>query len=158
MNTTSQVEKRVQLRLARGEDKAAIVAISRSTVNFVVEEDWLDELIQGSSHAVLVAVHGSLVVGFLIFVVRDDGVYITHMAVHESFRRCGVGSALMGKIKNEMQDHGKHQLCMVVESSDKQCLDFCTAMGFRSVSLLSDYYGRGQSARLLCYEKQSMKR
>ncbi|OPZ91961.1 MAG: putative acetyltransferase [bacterium ADurb.Bin425] len=77
------------------------------------------------------------------------------MAVHESFRRCGIGSALMGKIKNEMQDHGKHQLCMVVESSDKQCLDFCTAMGFRSVSLLTDYYGRGQSARLLCYEKQS---
>ena len=85
MNATpTAFEKRIQLRKARGEDKQAIVRISRSTVNFVVEEEWLDDLVKTNTHTVIVAVHDSHVVGFLIFVVREDGVYICASSIKSS--------------------------------------------------------------------------
>lgn len=156
MNTPTDFEKRIVLRKAKGEDKQAIVRISHSTVNFVVEEDWLDGLVKENSHTVIVAVHGSLVVGFLIFVVRDDGVYVTHMAVEETLRRNGIGTALMSKVVNDLQDHGKNNINMVVDCSDAQCLHFCKSIGFRSVGVLNNYYERGKSAQMLRFDKSAV--
>ena len=158
MNATpTAFEKRIQLRKARGEDKQAIVRISRSTVNFVVEEEWLDDLVKTNTHTVIVAVHDSHVVGFLIFVVREDGVYITHMAVEATLRRNGIGKILMRKLMNDLQDHGKNSIKMVVDTNDVQCLDFCKAVGFRSVGVMNNYYERGKAAQMLSFDTSAVR-
>lgn len=147
---------RFRIRKAALADKAAILHINNMVLDCPFEDDWLDRLLVESPDKVLVAVRDEVVLGFLTFICREEGVYITYMAVDSEFQRCGIGRALLKKVIDALPDHGKNQIRLHVKASNLAAISFYEAAGFRPAAQLNNYYGKGKSAYLMRFDTHSL--
>jgi ribosomal protein S18 acetylase RimI-like enzyme len=103
-----------------------------------------------------VAMHGDLVVGFVIALVsqsdRDEG-YIHFVGVHPDFRKSGLGSLLYDQVFEAMKDLGCKVVRCVTSPINKGSIAFHLQMGFKpetservveGVPFFADYDGPGE--------------
>ncbi len=147
---------RFRIRKAAMADKAAILKINNAVLDCPFEEDWLDRILAESPDKVLVAVREETVLGFLTFICREEGVYITYMGVDSEIQRCGIDKALLKKVIDALPDHGKNQIRLHVKASNLAAISFYEAAGFRPAAQINNYYGKGKPAFLMRFDTHSL--
>lgn len=92
------------------------------------------------------------VVGYLIGVIRWDNIgHILAIAVDESHRRQGVGSALIINALDRLRERGADKIKLEVRISNESAQKFYREMGFESRRTIPDYYSDGEAALSMEY-------
>lgn len=69
----------------------------------------------------------------------DEG-HILNLAVHPDFRRCGIASALMKEVLDELKKKGCRFLLLEVRISNLAAKKFYERFGFRVITIRKKYY------------------
>lgn len=93
----------------------------------------------------LVAEIDRSVVGYMIYELMPRSVFLHSFAVHPDFRRIGVGSAFIAKIKQRIRSSDHHRLRQYITADvSERNLDahlFFKKLGFVAEEILRGYYG-----------------
>lgn len=80
------------------------------------------------------------VVGYMIYELLPDSIFLTVLAVDPAHRRQGVGAMLLRKLASKLTGHKRTQIHVVVRESNLQAHLFFRAMGYRATNVLRGYY------------------
>jgi [ribosomal protein S18]-alanine N-acetyltransferase len=80
------------------------------------------------------------VVGFMIYELHKKRLHVLNFAVHENWRRRGVGAAMVGKLVGKLASQRRTRITLDVRESNLPAQLFFRSMGFRAVNVLKDYY------------------
>ncbi len=90
------------------------------------------------------------VVGYICFWVVADELQILNVAVHEAYRRRGVGRELLLRALREGRRHGVKRAFLEARGSNVAARGLYEALGFQKVGERPGYYGRnGEPAVLM---------
>ena len=118
-------------------------------------EFFLKEL--SLSHGWLwVAEKEGTIVGYVCgWFVADEG-EILKVAVHPSYRRCGVGKFLVEKAIGIAGHHGIRTLHLEVRVSNAKAIALYKLYSFREVGRRRRYYENGEDALLMAWERRDV--
>lgn len=88
----------------------------------------------------MVAEHDERVVGFMIYELHKDYLHVLNFAVHQAFRRRGVGAAMMGKLANKLSHQRRTNIALEVRETNLDAQLFFRSLGFRATTVLRDFY------------------
>lgn len=88
----------------------------------------------------MVAERNDQVVGFMIYELHKNRLYLLNFAVVEHCRRSGVGSAMIGKLKSKLTPDRRNRITLDIRETNLPGQLFFKAMGFRAVTVLRNYY------------------
>lgn len=101
----------------------------------------------------LVAVRDSQLVAYIAGTVRTSRVrsiaHLDSIAVSSTARRKGIGSQLLHLFNQEAKQQACLMVLLEVAKANKQGLDFFSKRGFRKITDLPEYYGRGLDGVLM---------
>lgn len=83
----------------------------------------------------MVAESGEYRPGYLVYEIYKHKLVISHFAVHREWRRRGVGTAMIDKLKSKLSYHRRNKLLIVERETNMDGLMFLRAMGFEAVGL-----------------------
>jgi [ribosomal protein S18]-alanine N-acetyltransferase len=126
-------------------DMPEVVAIEQdSNPEPWTQESFLEELLRPHSHLLVARITtglGEAVAGYLCFWLVADEVQILNIAVHPSYRRRGIGRALLVYCLNFGSWKRTRKAVLEVRSSNSAAQSLYRSLGFRAVGQRSDYYG-----------------
>ena len=107
-------------------------------------ESFLEELIRPHSFLQVARVregHGEVVAGFMCFWLVADEIQILNVAVHEAYRRQGIGRALMLDCLHFGVGRKARKAVLEVRASNLAAQRLYSSLGFVAVGQRPDYYG-----------------
>lgn len=122
-------------------DLPSVVWIEKESCDYHwSEKDFISTLRQRKTIG-LTAKFEEEVVGFLIYEFHKTHFKILNLAVSPNFRRKGVGTAMISKLKAKLNNGGdKTRLKLEVRESNLEAQLFCRALGFRAVNVQRHRY------------------
>jgi ribosomal-protein-alanine N-acetyltransferase len=88
----------------------------------------------------MVAEASERVVGFMIYELHKSRLHVLNFAVHDQFRRRGVGSQMAKKLITKLSHDRRSRVMLEVRETNLPAQLFFRALGFRAVSVLRAYY------------------
>lgn len=88
----------------------------------------------------MVAEYDDRVVGFVLYELNKNSLHLLNFAVHEDCRRNGVGRAMVEKLVGKLSEQRRNRIVLEVRETNLAAQKFFRAMGFRAISVLSDFY------------------
>ena len=89
------------------------------------------------------------VAGYVIYELRQRGIYLHNFAVHPDNRRRGVGREMMGEMIRKLSNQHRPRLQMHVADTNLDGHLFLKAMGLRAVGVVAGHYEKyGQDGYL----------
>ncbi len=88
----------------------------------------------------LVAVENGVVVGYAGSQSVPPEADIMNVAVHPSYRRCGIAHRLLERLQATLAERGVTSLSLEVRVSNAPAIALYKSMGFRQVGLRKNYY------------------
>lgn len=126
-------------------DIPAVAAIEQhSNLEPWPPESFLEELLRPHSSLQVARVRegfGEVVAGFICFWLVADEVQILNVAVHEAYRRRGIGKALLLDCLHSGSERKARKAILEVRSSNLAAQSLYTSLGFLVVGRRPDYYG-----------------
>lgn len=107
-------------------------------------ESFLEELLKPHSFLQVARVregHGEIVAGFMCFWLVADEIQILNVAVHEAYRRQGIGRALMLDCLHFGVERKARKAVLEVRASNLAAQRLYASLGFVAVGQRPDYYG-----------------
>ena len=136
------------VRPAAKEDIPAIAAMEGATFRSGASEPFLASL-TGGAGAVLAAEEGGALLGYAWYqLVLDEG-YVGNVAVAESCRRQGVGTALVRAMLADAGERGAAFLTLEVRESNLAARRLYERCGFETVGVRRNYYERPREDAVL---------
>ncbi len=136
------------VRPAAKEDIPAIAAMEAATFPSGASESFLASL-TGGAGAVLAAAEGGALLGYAWYqLVLDEG-YVGNVAVAESCRRQGVGTALVRAMLADAGERGAAFLTLEVRESNLAARRLYERCGFETVGVRRNYYERPREDAVL---------
>jgi ribosomal-protein-alanine N-acetyltransferase len=121
-------------------DMPSVLAIEQECFEFPwYEEDFIRCLRQRNCIG-MVAEASERVVGFMIYELHKNRLHVLNFAVHDQFRRRGVGSQMAKKLITKLSHDRRSRLMLEVRETNLPAQLFFRALGFRAVSVLRSYY------------------
>ena len=140
----------LQIRLARSADAPLIAAMSRDMIEVGLGWSWTEGRVLRSlgdqNTNVAVAYDEDDLVAFGIMKYRDDEAHLFLLAVRESHRRRGVGSALMMWLEKTALIAGIGVVCLEARSSNEIARTFYRGLGYQEIKVVQGYYRGVESA------------
>jgi len=131
---------RAHIRWMIRRDMPEILQIERNAFEFPwTEEDFIHCLRQRNCIG-MVAEHNDRVVGFMIYELHKIRLHILNFAVHEDYRRRGVGAQMAEKLIGKLSHQRRTRILLEVRETNDPAVKFFRSMGFRAISLLRDFY------------------
>lgn len=113
----------------------------------------LEHIHETDPEGFLAAEIGDKVVGYLIGMVRWGNVgHILAIAVDESYRREGVGSALLLNAIERLGSNGANKIKLEVRISNEAARRFYGKIGFEQKKVVPAYYSDGEDAVAMEYK------
>lgn len=139
------------IRPARRQDVPGALALEDACfTKYCLSRRQLQYLQRRPSAIFLVAEQGQRIVGEGICLIRRmrNGITgrIYSLAVDQSFRRQKIGQKLLTEMLRELDSRGARRVYLEVEKSNTAAIELYQRNGFRSISDLPDYYGKGRPA------------
>jgi [ribosomal protein S18]-alanine N-acetyltransferase len=126
-------------------DIPAVVAIEQhSNLEPWTEETFLEELLKAHSYLLVARISvgaREVVAGYICFWLVADEVQILNVAVHQAYRRLGIGRALLFHCLNCGADRRSRIAVLEVRSSNLAAQQLYSSLGFRVAGQRPDYYG-----------------
>ena len=131
---------RVHIRWMIRRDMPEVLAIEHASFEYPwCEEEFLRVLRQRNCIG-MVAEASERVVGFMIYELHKHRLHVLNFAVHEQFRRRGVGSQMAKKLITKLSHDRRSRVMLEVRETNLPAQLFFRSLGFRAVSVLRDYY------------------
>ncbi len=86
------------------------------------------------------AMRSTQIVGFAAFHRVLDEAELRNMAVSSSYRRRGLGNALLGEVHRRLRDLGVKRVYLEVRAGNAPAIQLYKAAGYRRESMRKDYY------------------
>jgi [ribosomal protein S18]-alanine N-acetyltransferase len=154
MNTgrTEKEQARVHIRWMIRRDMPEVLHVEATSFEFAwTEEDFLRCLRQRNCIG-MVAEHGEKVVGFMIYELHKNKLHILNFAVHNDWRRAGVGAQMVAKLISKLSNHRRTRITLEVRETNLPAQLFFQKQEFKAVRVLRGFYGdSGEDAFLMEY-------
>jgi ribosomal-protein-alanine N-acetyltransferase len=130
----------VHIRWMIRRDMAEVLQIEKQSFEFPwLEEDFIRCLRQRNCIG-MVAEVSEQVVGFMIYELHRSRLHILNFAVHENFRRRGVGTQMAQKLMGKLTMDRRNRILLEVRERNLPAQLFFRSTGFRAISVLRDFY------------------
>lgn len=101
--------------------------------------DFVDEVRERDRVAMVVELpRSNRVAGYMIYRLLRRNLVLRRMAVHPDFRRCGLGRALINKLKAKLSAQRREYIECLVDDRDLYAHLFFSAMDFRADMVVRD--------------------
>jgi len=138
VKTLTRVVPHIRWMIRR--DMPEVVDIERAAFpNPWVEDDFLRCLRQRNCIG-MVAERDDRLIGFTLYELHKDRVHVLNFAVAPEWRRRGVGSNMVAKLKDKLSSHRRGTLSLNISDANLSAQLFLRCHGFRAVSVLRGYY------------------
>jgi [ribosomal protein S18]-alanine N-acetyltransferase len=103
------------------------------------EEDFLTVLRQRECIG-MVAEHAHEIAGFMIYELHKSWLRLLNFAVEPAYRRNGVGTAMLERMKEKLSQQRRHAIALAVRESSLSAQLFFKSQGFRSACVVRGHY------------------
>ena len=103
------------------------------------DDDFLSVLSQRNCIG-MVAEHGCELVGFMIYELAKSRLLIRDFAVHPKWRRHGVGTAMVERLKDKLNQQRRTELRVELRERNLDGQRFYRAQGFKAIEVLREHY------------------
>lgn len=144
-------EHKVILRMASIRDLDQIVEVEKLSFIDPYSRRFLAVLIL-SAPIFIVVEYGKKIVGYICATVEKDDVLYGHIisiAVHPSYRRKGIGSALLLRTIENLKKMGVKMVYLECRVSNRAAIKFYEKHGFRIIKRVPSYYRDGEDAYVM---------
>jgi [ribosomal protein S18]-alanine N-acetyltransferase len=152
MGRTEKELARVHIRWMIRRDMPEVLHIEQHSFEYAwTEEDFLRCLRQRNCIG-MVAEHGEKVVGFMIYELHKNKLHILNFAVHDDWRRLGVGAQMVAKLISKLSSHRRTRISLEVRETNLAAQLFFSKQQFRAIRVLRGFYeDSGEDAFLMQY-------
>ena len=139
------------IREMKREDLEEVVALEREVFPSPWTQDLFEnELGRGPGFLYLVMEDEGGLLGYAGAHITGSEVHITNMAVRESRRREGLGSALLAACVRRGMERGARFITLEVRESNHGARSFYSLFGFEELGLMREYYAEsGEDAVIM---------
>lgn len=149
---TPKPQVRVHIRWMIRRDMPEVLAIEQASQDSPwCEEEFLRVLRQRNCIG-MVAEHGERIVGFMIYELHKSKLQVLNFAVHQEFRRLGVGHQMIGKLVGKLSSHRRTRISLAVRETALSAQLFFKVQGFRATEVVREQFeDTGEDAYLMQY-------
>lgn len=140
-------------------DLDQVLSIERTSFAYPWSTRFFLQELQAECARSLLAQIGERVVGYVLFWILPDHVDIHNVAVHSSFRRRGIGRALLEQVIRDARRLNSTKVTLEVRKSNMPAQKLYHSMGFVATGLRKGYYSDdGEDALTMVLELKAAKR
>lgn len=121
-------------------DMPAVLDIEQQSFEFPWDEETFVHYLRQRNCIGMVAERDAAVVGFMVYELHKNRLHLLNFAVHPSFRRQGVGTAMMHKLASKLSCDRRNRIMVEVRETNVTAQCFFRAQGFRAISVLREFY------------------
>lgn len=137
----------LSIRRVQPNDIFPVVALAFETLPERYNPSIFSQFYESFPEGFLVALNQEMIIGFLIGIKTTPNIgRILMLAVKDSYRKQGIGSALLTHFINEMKQQNVTSVELEVRTSNKRALRFYEARGFLLQEMLRGFYQNGENA------------
>jgi [ribosomal protein S18]-alanine N-acetyltransferase len=130
----------VHIRWMIRRDMPEVLAIEEQCFEFPWHADDFIRCLRQRNCIGMVAEASERVVGFMIYELHKSRLHILNFAVHEAFRRRGVGGQMSRKLIGKLSHERRSRILLEIRETNLPAQLFFRQLGFRAVSVLRDFY------------------
>jgi ribosomal-protein-alanine N-acetyltransferase len=130
----------VHIRWMIRRDMPAVLAIERECFEFPWHEEDFIRCLRQRNCIGMVAEASERVVGFMVYELHKHRLHILNFAVHEQFRRRGIGSQMAKKLITKLSHDRRSRIMLEIRETNLTAQIFFRSLGFRAVSVLRKFY------------------
>ncbi len=135
----SATDIKVHLRWLVRQDLPAVMTIEAAGSLGWTEDELLRTLREENCIG-NVAEFEANVVGYFVYEVGRTRMTLTNLVVHPSFRRAGVGRAMVEKLKTKVCGHRRNLLVAYIRETNLDGQRFLAAMGLKAVKVRRGFF------------------
>jgi ribosomal-protein-alanine N-acetyltransferase len=130
----------VHIRWMIRRDMPEVLAIEQECFEFPWYEDDFLRCLRQRNCIGMVAEASERVVGFMVYELHKHRLHILNFAVHERFRRRGIGSQMAKKLIGKLSHDRRSRIMLEIRETNLAAQLFFRTLGFRAVSVLRQFY------------------
>ena len=143
----------VRFRPMRSADVAEVMEIERASFVYPWSTSFFVQELKVTCARSLLAFMGGKVVGYVIYWLLPREIDVHNLAVHPTYRRRGIGKALLQAVIGEARHRGLTRVTLEVRKSNEAAQKLYQAAGFVAQGVRSGYYtDDGEDAVLMVLE------
>lgn len=140
MNVHGKDEVCVHIRWMIRRDMPEVLDIENCSFEFPWSEEDFIRCLRQRNCIGMVSEHDENVVGFMIYELHKTRLHILNFAVHDDYRRRGVGQQMVGKLISKLSHQRRSRILLEVRETNLMAQLFFRNCGFRAISVLRDFY------------------
>jgi ribosomal-protein-alanine N-acetyltransferase len=130
----------VHIRWMIRRDMPEVLTVEGQAFEYPWSEDDFVRCLRQRNCIGMVAEHNERVVGFMIYELHKNRLHILNFAVHEQFRRKGIGSQMIRKLISKLSPQRRSRIMLEIRETNLGAQLFFRDVGFKAISLLRDFY------------------
>lgn len=135
-----KVKADVQINWLIRVDMTGVLEIERHSFDVAwTEENFLSAMRQRNCIG-MVAKSAGEIVGFMLYELHKDRLRILNFAVHQQYRRQGVGFAMVKRLKDKLSQQRRKHIVLDLRERNLPAQLFFKSQGFKAVGILPGYY------------------
>lgn len=133
-------DKHLQIRWMIRRDMPEVLGIEQESYeNSLCEDDFLRCLRQRNCIGMVTEVDQK-VLGFMIYELYKSKLSIINFAVHPDYRRQGIGTAMVDKLKDKLPLQRRTAIDLEIREKNLEAQLFFKSQDFRAVSIIREYF------------------
>lgn len=147
-----KAQVRVHVRWMIRRDMPEVLAIEHAGFEFPwCEEEFLRVLRQRNCIG-MVAELGERVVGFMIYELHKNKLFVLDFAIHPEFRRMGIGRQLIARLIGKLSSQRRTKIALQIRETNLPAQFFFRSQNFRAVEVLREHFqDTGEDAYMMNY-------
>ena len=121
-------------------DMPSVLSIENASFEFPWSEEEFIRSLRQRNCIGMVAELNEVVVGFMIYELHKNRLHILNFAVHQDFRRTGVGRSMLDKLVGKLSYQRRSRILLEVRETNLPAQLFFKSAGFQAVSVLREFY------------------
>ena len=121
-------------------DMPSVLAIENESFEFPWSEEEFIRSLRQRNCIGMVAELNEVVVGFMIYELHKNRLHILNFAVHQDYRRSGVGRSMLHKLVGKLSYQRRSRILLEVRETNLPAQLFFKSAGFQAVSVLREFY------------------
>jgi ribosomal-protein-alanine N-acetyltransferase len=130
----------VHIRWMIRRDMPEVLAIEQECFEFPWYEDDFVRCLRQRNCIGMVAEASERILGFMVYELHKHRLHVLNFAVHEGFRRRGVGSQMAKKLITKLSHDRRSRIMLEIRETNLAAQLFFRTLGFRAVSVLRKFY------------------
>jgi ribosomal-protein-alanine N-acetyltransferase len=140
IHSPTKAQTPVHIRWMIRRDMPEVLGIESRSFEYPWSEDDFIRCLRQRNCIGMVAEHHERIVGFMIYELHKNRLHILNFAVHDQFRRRGVGTQMVRKLVGKLAPQRRNRIMLEVRETNLPAQFFFRDAGFKAISLLRDFY------------------